>query len=57
MAKPCAHERETLTSNWPLNMDVVALRFHEDGAEVLKALRGFDFLRVSSCPLWWIAVS
>jgi hypothetical protein len=43
--------------NWPFNMDVIALRFHEDGAEVLKALRDVDFLRVTSCSLWWIAVS
>jgi hypothetical protein len=41
MAKPCTHERETLTSNWPLNMDVVALRFHEGGAEGFKKVKSF----------------
>ena len=31
-------EREIGISNWPLNMDVVALRFHEGGAEGFKSI-------------------
>jgi hypothetical protein len=41
MAKPCAHERETLTSNWPFNMDVIVLRYTKDTKVELKISKAY----------------